>query len=53
LPVRGKFAAVLEQGPAQALEGGVSFLFAAAHLIEGLAGVSDHVEFVEGDFGIG
>jgi hypothetical protein len=49
----GKFTSVLEQGPAQALESGVGFLFAAAHLIEGLAGVSDDVEFVEGDFGIG
>jgi hypothetical protein len=47
-----KLASVLEQRPAQPFERGIGLLLQAPHLVNGLAGVSNDVEFVEGDPGI-
>jgi leucyl-tRNA synthetase len=41
--------AVLEQGPAQSFEAGIGPLFQPPGLIEGGRGMSDDMEFVEGD----
>ena len=49
----GQTLAILEQHPAQALEAGIGFLFEAAGFIDGGRGMSDDVELVEGDTGIG
>jgi Bacterial extracellular solute-binding proteins, family 3 len=48
----GELSSILEQRPAQPFEAGISLLLRASHLVDGLAGVSDDVELVEGDPGI-
>ncbi len=45
--------AILQQHPALALEARVELLLDAAHLVDGLRGMGDDVELVEGDLGIG
>jgi hypothetical protein len=45
--------AILEQRPAHALQGTVSALLDAAHLVDGEAGVPDDVELVEGNPSVG
>ena len=49
----GECGAILQQHPALALEVRVEFVLDAAHLVDGLGGMDDDVEFVEGDRGIG
>jgi hypothetical protein len=51
--VGGEFAFVLEQGPAQTFERWIGPLLDAPHLVHGLARMSDHMELVEGDRGLG
>lgn len=51
--VAGELAAVLEQRPTQPFERGIGPLLPAPHLVYSLAGVSDDMELVEGDPGVG